>query len=167
MQTDGLSLATIEENYKRAKQRRVDALAEYEAANAELEWWRQGLQLFGSDYSNLSDESGSMVTELFPDRSLFTGKMRPTLRQAIVLVMRDNPARRWSVDELASALNEQGWLPERESAKKRVSDMAGDMVRLGQLARVNRGVYALSSELAAGLDAQRVSELPPHDGENQ
>jgi hypothetical protein len=44
-----------------------------------------------------------------------------------------------------------GWLP--DSGTKRVSDMAGDMVRLDQAVRQERGVYKLSPELAAALEA--------------
>lgn len=143
----------------REAQRRVDAaLEEYEAAKAEVAWWQDGLRLVDPKAASMIDapqDAEVIVTELFPDPSVFRGGAQPTLRQAIVLVMREIPARRWSINELTTALAHRGWLPERDDAAKRVSDLAGEMVRLGQLARVNRGIYALPPDISAALDAER------------
>ncbi len=81
---------------------------------------------------------------------MFGQGIRPSLRQAMVIVMREHPGRRWTVADLTQALDSKGWLPENGS--KRVSDMAGDMVRLKQVVRHERGVYKLSPELAAALE---------------
>jgi hypothetical protein len=65
--------------------------------------------------------------------------------------MREHPGKHWTVTELTLALEQKGWLPEKGA--KRVSDMAGEMLRLQQIRRPRRGVYVLSSEIAAALEA--------------
>jgi len=81
---------------------------------------------------------------------VFDQGIKPSLRQAMVAVMREHPGRRWTVADLTEALDGKGWLP--ENGAKRVSDMAGEMVRLNQAVRQGRGVYKLSPELAAALE---------------
>lgn len=56
----------------------------------------------------------------------------------MVVVMREQPGRRWTLADLTQALDGKGWLP--GNGAKRVSDMAGDMVRLNQVVRDGRGV---------------------------
>jgi hypothetical protein len=67
----------------------------------------------------------------------------------MVVVMREQPGRRWTVADLTEALDSKGWLP--GNGAKRISDMAGDMARLNQVERDGCGVYKLSPELAAAL----------------
>jgi hypothetical protein len=151
MQSHGLDPDLILAKVSEAEDRKARALAEYQAAVAELEWWKQGQRLFGV---HTEDEGlDPSITELFPPADAFSGGMQPTLRQAIVAVMRGQPGTHWRVSDLAGALMRAGWLPEREDAAKRVSDMAGIMAGDGQLYRVARGVYALAPELAAAFEA--------------
>lgn len=141
-----------------AERRRADALAAYETANAEIAWLRDGLRLFGTTEeadpeSAVARVGEGEVTELFPDADFFSSTgAEPTLRQAIVLVMRDNAGTQWRVNDLVAALARRGWLPARDDATKRVSDMAGIMVQDRQLARIARGTYTLSPGLRANLD---------------
>lgn len=158
MQVGGLTAGDIRANLRQAMARVEAALEEYESARAELAWWHDGLRLVDPEAAaalDASQEPGAIVAELFPDGSVFETGARPTLRQAIVLVMRDNTARRWTVHELVAALDEQGWLPDRGDAAKRVSDMAGEMVRVGQLGRVDRGIYVLAPQVSAALQAEK------------
>jgi len=60
------------------------------------------------------------------------------------------------VADLADALESKGWLPENPA--KRISDMAGEMIRDGQAKRHGRGLYALSPEVAAALDTSSGSK---------
>lgn len=100
----------------------------------------------------MAEEFKGSATELFPEASFFIEHgVQPTLRQAIIAIMREQPGRQWSVTELTKALASKDWLPDKGA--KRVSDMAGDMVRLGQILRPRRGVYVLSPETAAALEA--------------
>lgn len=139
-------------NIRAAEERRDRALAEYEAALEELEWWRQGQRLF-SGGDDEEPRSRNPVTELFPAASLFeSGDMKPTLRQAIVAVMERGDGREWPLDSLVDALDQRGWLPDRADATltaKGVADMAAAMASEGHLKRVRRGVYTVSPEIAA------------------
>jgi hypothetical protein len=160
MPIQGLTPEDIKANIRAARERKEAALAEYEEAKAELAWWEQGLRLFDPKAARALDggqDAEAVVTELFPEGFVFDNGTDPTLRQAIVVVMRENPGHpHWSITDLATALSARGWLPSREDprdARKRISDMAGIMYDSGQLARVGRGVYKLSPPLTAALDA--------------
>jgi hypothetical protein len=96
-----------------------------------------------------------VVTEVFPtEQALAAAKIKPTLRQAIVVTMRRRPAMHWTVKALTDAVIAEGWLEGSESGK-RVSDMAAVMVTDNQLRRVARGTYVLAPELAAGFELNR------------
>lgn len=153
MESTGLDPGTITERIREAKARRDRALAEYQAAVEELEWWRQGQRLFGEPEAE--DQVDDDVAQLFPPAWAFADGTEPTLRQAIVATMEKRPGRHWPVHDLVAALHRNDWLPEREDSTKRVSDMAGIMVKDGQLERVSRGVYILAPEVAAALAAAR------------
>ena len=142
---------------ERAQARVENALAEYEAAKAELAWWRQGLELVDPKAATAIDaqqDFAAKVVELFPDEAVFSSGARPTLRQAIAIVMRDSPFRVWPIGELTVELKRRHWLPDAPDAQKRVSDLATVMFNAGQLARVDRGVYKLSPPVEAILDGR-------------
>jgi hypothetical protein len=148
---DELTPEGISDQLKAAKERKADALARYEAASAEVAWLEEGMRLFDPNAASERDSPREMLAEIFPDGPVFDQGVKPSLRQAMVIVMREHPGRRWTVAELVDALDAMGWLP--DNGTKRVSDMAGDMVRLDQAVRQERGVYKLSPELAAALEA--------------
>jgi hypothetical protein len=161
MATDGpqppFTPKDIEANLRDAEERKQRALAEYKAALAEIEWWKQGQRLFGGG-SSTDNEDATPLAEQFPPAWAFDDEHQPTLRQAIVAVMREAPGRPFRVAELAQALEDRGWLPDRDSrlsAKKRVSDLASLMIADGQLERADRGVYTLDAELDAALEVAR------------
>jgi hypothetical protein len=149
--SDDLTPENIADRLKNAAERKAEALARYEAASAEVAWLEEGLRLFSPDAELDNETPKEVLTEIFPEGFVFDQGMKPSLRQAMVVVMREHPGRRWTVTDLAQALDSKGWLP--ENGAKRVSDMAGDMVRLKQVVRSGRGVYKLSPELAAALEA--------------
>jgi hypothetical protein len=147
-----LTPESIATRLRAAKRQKAEALADYEAASAEVTWLEEGLRLFGGgDAEPDSQTPKEILTEIFPEGFVFEQNMTPSLRQAMVVVMREQPGRRWTVADLAQALDSRGWLP--GNGAKRVSDMAGDMVRLKQVVRDGRGVYKLSPELAAALES--------------
>lgn len=148
---DELTPEGISDQLKAAKERKADALARYEAASAEVAWLEEGMRLFDPNAAAERDSPREMLAEILPDGPVFDQGVKPSLRQAMVIVMREHPGRRWTVAELVDALDAMGWLP--DNGTKRVSDMAGDMVRLDQAVRQERGVYKLSPELAAALEA--------------
>lgn len=146
MEASSLNPEALREGIARASERRDRAYAEYEAANRELEWLRAGLRLVGIDASE--QEGDALLHDLLPDGAL---TRKPTLRQAIILVMRANPRSDWSTSDIAEALAMNGWLPRHGEATKRVSDMANIMIKEGHLNRNGRGVYTLSVLLAEAL----------------
>jgi hypothetical protein len=148
--SEKLTPENIAERLRAAEKRKAEALARYEAASAEVAWLKDGLRLFSPDAELDSETPKEVLTEIFPEGFVFDRGIEPSLRQAMVVVMREHPGRRWTVTDLAQALDSRGWLP--ENGAKRVSDMAGDMVRLKQVVRPGRGVYKLSPELAAALE---------------
>ena len=148
--SDELTPESIGERLQAAKERKAEALARYEAASAEVSWLEDGLRLFSPDTTPESESPKEVLTELFPDGLVFEQGIKPSLRQAMIVVMREHPGRRWTVPDLTEALDAKGWLP--DNGAKRVSDMAGEMVRLAQAVRQGRGVYKLSPELAAALE---------------
>jgi hypothetical protein len=158
MSLSGFTVEDLKANIRDAKDRAEAALANYEAALAELAWWQQGLKLVDPQAAAADGEalgSEGMVAELFPDGFAFDNGKGPTLRQAIVLVMREHPGMSWTINHISMALDRRGWMPQREDARKRISDMAGLMYDSGQLSRLGRGIYKLSPPLAAALDAAR------------
>ncbi len=150
----GLDPPLIARSVEAARQRKADALAEYEAASAELAWWLKGAELAGLAVVREDDEEPDLghIEELFPAAAFFdeTGT-RPTLRQAVVAYFREHPDVALSHAELAQALIERGWLAE-EDAQKRVSDVAVVMRRDKQLERVDRGVVRLHPQLKIPLE---------------
>jgi len=98
------------------------------------------------------------VEELFPSAEFFENGTQPTLRQAIVAHLRGQPMMAFNIGGLVEALAHRGWLPDREDAQKRVSDMAGLMAQEKQLQRVERGVYKLHPRLAVAFDRQPVTD---------
>jgi hypothetical protein len=148
--SDELNPNNIADRLGTAKERKAEALARYEAASAEVAWLEEGLRLFSPEAAPEAETPREILTEIFPDGFVFDQGIKPSLRQAMVVVMRDHPGRRWTVADLTDALANKGWLP--ENGAKRVSDMAGEMVRLNQAVRQGRGIYKLSPELAAALE---------------
>jgi hypothetical protein len=152
MKLGGMSVADLRANVREAEARVQAALSEYEAAKAELAWWQAGLRLLDPEAVPLTSRP-QILTELFPEGIVFETGARPTLRQAIALVIHDAPSKAsWTIPDIAQALDQHGWLPAREDATKGVSDMAAAMYNAGQLSRLERGVYKLAPPLEAALD---------------
>jgi hypothetical protein len=167
MSHQGIDPELLKANLERAEERVEQARAELLAAQRQVVWLRDGLTI----YDALSDEAGSdagsadgepessknvaarYVRKVLPD-GLQT--QRPTLRQAILIVMRAGVTSEWTVAELAMMLRLNNWLP-RGDYSKRISDMAGVMVTEGHLKRVGRGVYRVSPPLAMAMS----QVLPP------
>ena len=103
MEHGELSQELVTRRIRQAEERKARALAEYHAAAAELEWWLEGAQLFGIAIDPAVGQG--KVTELFPPASYFDENgVQPTLRQAIVAVMRERPVAHWGVGDLADSL---------------------------------------------------------------
>lgn len=152
MERSGLDPDLIAANIEAVRDRKAKALAEYEAASAELSWWLQGAKLAGIAILFDEDDQSNVPDDLFPPAHYFDGTGdRPTLRQAIMAHLGTTPTTGFTIAELAQALIRRGWLPEG-GAQKRVSDLAGVMHGDEQLQRVDRGVYRLHPRFALAFE---------------
>jgi hypothetical protein len=159
MAASGLDPDLIVVNIDAARERKARALAEYEAATAELSWWLRGADLAGVVVVHDDHEPDSDNVEgVFPSADHFEQSgAQPTLRQAIMAHLRRNPIMTFSVSGLAEALVLRGWLPE-SGAQKRVSDMVSLMAGDEQLKRVERGVYRLHPRFAVAFEQRPLTD---------
>jgi hypothetical protein len=126
-----------------AQERRDRAYKDLEAAEQELEWLQQGLKRVEPGGQPGDDLLGALLPGL-------VRPVKPTLRQAIVLVMRSNPHKQWVVDDITSMLRMNNWLP-RTDPGKRITDAAHGLVVDGYLSRADRGTYELTVDVAEAL----------------
>jgi len=160
MESIGLDSDLIASNILAARERKANALAEYEVASAELSWWLEGAKLAGVEVLPEEEDVNNVPDDLFPPVKYFeeTGE-RPTLRQAIMAHMSESPTTRFTVAEIAQALVKREWLPE-VGAQKRVSDLAGVMHGDEQVQRTGRGVYRLHPRFALGFERREQENNP-------
>jgi hypothetical protein len=165
MPDQGIDPKLLKANLARAEERVERAQAELLAAQREVVWLREGLKIHdaaeaGPDAgsANGGPESSKSVAARYVRKLLPDGVQtrRPTLRQAILIVMRAGVTSEWTVPDLAMMLRLNNWLP-RGDYSKRISDMAGVMVTEGHLKRTGRGVYRVSPPLAMAMS----QALPP------
>jgi hypothetical protein len=164
MTAGGLDPDLIRLNVDAARQRKENALADYEAASAELAWWLQGAELAGvAVVRDDGEPDAANIEELFPPAALFdTGGAEPTLRQAIVAHLREHPMIPFPIASIAHALVLRGWMPDRADTQKRVSDMASLMAGEDQLQRIERGGCVQTTSAPHGrLRTATCYRLPP------
>jgi hypothetical protein len=167
MVSNGLSAELLLAQMHAAEKRRDEALAIYQAATAEISWLHEGLRLMGIEVRAFDTPDSNAIMEMFPDPAVFETGAKPTLRQAIVTIMRRDPTASWRVTDLVTAIVEAGWL-ESSDAQKRVSDMAAVMVNDEQLVRIARGTYGLTPELGAAFELRnRAKHLPGNQPERR
>lgn len=145
---------TVRRNLDAARRRRDELWAQYEEAIKAVEWWEQGAKLFGV-VTEPELSAQARLIELLPDQPDGT-RLQPTLKQAMLLIMRSNPFETWTVEQISLMLGLNNWLPKSEP-NKRISDMAGVMVNEALLERIDRGTYRLVPEIAQAL----ANRFPP------
>lgn len=161
MPNQGIDPKVIRANLERAEDRLRRAQAELTAAQREVFWLRDGLKLYNApaddtdpaaNAANDRSDSSKSAAATYLRKLLPEGLQteRPTLRQAILIVMRADVMSPWTVGDLAMMLDLNGWLPKGDYTK-RISDMAGVMVNEGHLKRSGRGVYLLAPPLALAM----------------
>lgn len=96
---------------------------------AELEWWERGREFFDPDANGR--DPGPTTT-------------KPTLRQAILSVMKTKPKSTWLTETIIAELRGRGWLPAAKTAEHRTRSMIAQMARDGKLKRTGRGRYRLT-----------------------
>ena len=69
------------------------------------------------------------------------GREKPTLRNAILLILGEQP-RKWSKKELLAELRSRGWLPGGQTPDKQLTNRLTEMKRRGEVVRHEAGVYS-------------------------
>jgi len=70
---------------------------------AELSWLKQGRAFIGRPTNAPNAPPTGKMTELFPDERHLPNGTRPTLRQSIIIAMRERPMDDWRNDEIIAA----------------------------------------------------------------
>lgn len=133
---------------KRAGELRAEvALTEGHLAKlkAELAWYEDGIRLFGDapPDPDVAPSFPELASE--PDTPSANGD-KPTLRKAILTVMREHPNRTWKVESVISELRRRDWLPGGANGEHRTRSVLAQMHRKGQAKRIDRGRYRLPPE---------------------
>jgi hypothetical protein len=144
----------IRANLEKARQVRDDAWLAYEEAEKQVTWWEEGARIFGV-VSEAEVSADARLRELIPDTPDGT-RLKPTLKQSMLLIMRANTRATWTVDQISQMLALNNWLPAADPSK-RISDMASVMISENLLTRASRGEYLLTPDIAGALE----SRFPP------
>jgi hypothetical protein len=100
------------------------------ALASEQAWWQQGLDIL---------LEGAAVGRTI---------RRPTLREAIVLVLKaEDRSKTWRPAEIIEALGRRGWLPEARSHAQMVRNRLYSMVEKGELRRDGEGNYSIAPDI--------------------
>ena len=113
---------------------------------AELSWLKQGRAFIGRPTNAPNASPTGKMTELFPDERHLPNGTRPTLRQSIIIAMRERPMDDWRNDEIIAALGAREWLPGGKNSYHSVRGKLAEMAREGHLVHVDRGTYRLPRE---------------------
>ncbi len=138
-------------------QDRIDAAEqELERLRVELEWWETGRRLFGEEAE--AEEESAQVAEPSPAKPSEEGKgedgtpaaedsvdrstnARPTLREALLTILQEQPNKTWPNDDMLAEMERRGWMPSGKNAQQHVRSMLAEMHRKGQARRVGHGRY--------------------------
>jgi len=114
--------------------RRRKLHAEDNRLSRRANWLRQGIE-----YAEGEAQNGTVREAPTP---VADGRIRPTIRQAIVLAMKAFQAERvWRPAEVIAELDARGWLPEAKSAHQMVRNRMLSMVERGELEKRDPGGY--------------------------
>ena len=119
---------------------------ELESLNDELSWWESGLRFFGFDEEE-PDEAGERESTSQEEFAIGNNGSTPTLREAIVRIMRQKPRKTWQSQEVLSGLRENGWISSAKTADQHARSKMGEMSRKGELRRLKRGHFRLPPSL--------------------
>lgn len=115
---------------------------------AELAWYEHGEKLFGDAPPNPDVVRSFPGLDSEPPRANGTQPIgtKPTLRVAILTVMRERPGKTWPVESVIAELRQRDWLPTGTHAEHRTRSTLAQMHRKGQAKRMDRGRYRLPPE---------------------
>ncbi len=139
-------LETVKD-HRRALKARDHQLARHQS------WLEQGIEY--ADSRTLAGSHGGQPEKVVSPETIFdASSSKPTIRQAVVLVMIASPSERlWRPAEVINEIDHRGWLPKAKTARQMVRNRMLSMVEKGELVRREPGrYYQLASDIrAAGL----------------
>jgi hypothetical protein len=116
---------------------------------AELAWYQDGEKLFG-DAPPDPDVVPALPGLAGEPPARKTNGDKPTLRLAILTVMREHPTKTWKTESVIAELTRRDWLPNGANAEHHARSMLAQMHRKGQAKRIERGRYRLPPEPKGG-----------------
>lgn len=114
------------------------------ALRAELAWYEDAKRLFGD--APRDPEVERPLPGLGNEEAARANGAKPTLREAILTVMRERPNKTWPVESVIAELRQRDWLPTGTHAEHRTRSTLAQMHRKGQAKRMDRGRYRLPPE---------------------
>lgn len=122
----------------------VDALEDQlDHAKAELEWLEAGRKLLGFDEQR-AEQPAELELEI-EDAASANGTV-PSLRNRVLIVLGQEPRKRWKTKEIVDEMRRREWLPKGEYGEHHVRSMVARMGRKGEIRKVAHGVYRLPPE---------------------
>lgn len=109
---------------------------------AELAWYEDAKRLFGDARPDPAVEPSLPGLASEPATASTNGS-KPTLRQAILIVMGEDSRKTWKVEAVISGLRHHGWLPGGDNGEHRTRSVLAQMHRKGEVKRIDRGRYRL------------------------
>jgi hypothetical protein len=111
----------------------------------ELTWYEEAKRLFGNAPRDPAVEPALPGLASQPGGPIANGD-KPTLRQAILTIMREQPNKTWAVESVISELRRRTWLPSGANGEHRTRSVLAQMHRKEQVKRIQRGRYRLPPE---------------------
>jgi len=127
----------------------VDDAEEYlDRLRQELEWYVRGRRLFGDSVQNPATDPLPGIAEereTSDDTEIVGGEEngKPTLRDAILDVLGQEPRKTWQMEAVIEELRRHDWLPGGKNAEHHTRSKLAEMHRKGLARRMDRGRYRL------------------------
>jgi hypothetical protein len=137
-----------------------------QAADTYLAWAQLSEQLRGQ-WANLRDPRRrntavhappATATASAPIPTIEVRNGRPSLRQAILLVLSSERERVWRKREIFEALKQSGWEPRGQKPEAQLATRLAEMITRGEVVRVSVGHYMLTDAY------QELREASPSQG---
>lgn len=122
-----------------------------------LQWKESDMGEAGSPNQRVSEVASPIKVPLRRPSGI-----RPSLRSAVLEIMRGDPARHWSKSDLFAELERRSWVPEGRTPKNQLSARLSRLIKDGHVVRLGPAVYALApyKELESGRE-HRVRDAAP------
>jgi hypothetical protein len=145
-----------DEQIKRLAVRLQEEMGAASKTEQELRWWQEGRRIFGDEGGAEESADGrdqlgvaSETNEITPAAIVFETGAKPTIRQAIMRVLLDSSEPALRASAITDQIEQLRWAPDGKFWKNSIRNKLGDLVKAGELVKVDVGVYALSDAVRA------------------